>query len=134
MAQAKNATTISAHVPNEIVAIIDRARAGVDGGISRSKFLSYMVTRWYLDGCPKFADHVADTLAIALYSGRLPPLNEPLELAVAEDPIEWGKITQDARREAEQDRAATSAQSDASDAKHGAAGKKSVSAKSSGIK
>lgn len=59
MAKTENASTVGAHVPNALLPFIDKLAK--DLGVSRSRYVSLLLIRWYIDGC-KPADRNDETL------------------------------------------------------------------------
>jgi hypothetical protein len=49
VAKAKHASTVGVHLPNNIIAEIDR-RVGLLPGYTRSKYVAALITRWYARG------------------------------------------------------------------------------------
>lgn len=65
MAKAKNSSTVSAHIPNEMLAELDARAARL--GWSRSKYVARILEQWYERGCPSIhdLDHLANRIELA---------------------------------------------------------------------
>jgi hypothetical protein len=86
MARAKYGMTIGAHVPKAMIPKLDSLCGAAK--MSRSRFVSLIVLRWYLDGCPRMDKIDERWLDRALKLGELPEIQAPLTMA-AEEPAPY---------------------------------------------
>jgi hypothetical protein len=111
MAQSQYATSIAAHVPKSVIPALDRYCEKAN--LSRSRLLSLIICRWYMDGCPALSDLDEKLMDRALKLGENLPFAEKETLPlVAEESADYGALTRDAISAAK--RSASSAESNAS--------------------